>query len=106
MRVIQNLIQNGIDAGKFRPTTIRIRISADRATSSIEISDDGVGMTPDALKRIATNATVASTKGSGRGIGLKLVSHILEMHHGTITAKAAPNTGTTIRVSLPRLGAQ
>ena len=63
------------------------------------MSDTGVGMSPEAAA-IAFEPYF-STKETGVGLGLALVSRIVEGHGGTIALDSTPGQGTSVRLLLP-----
>ena len=42
----------------------------------------------------------------GSGLGLSIVRSIVEMHGGRVGIRSAPDSGTTVSVSLPRDGVE
>jgi signal transduction histidine kinase len=49
----------------------------------------------------AFRSLLQTTKKRGTGIGLAIVSKIIEAHHGTISVSSVPNSGTTFRILIP-----
>ena len=111
LRVFLNLIQNACEAlqpsgGRIRLRTyydgfLRVRNTAgdDRALPvHVEIIDDGPGLSPE----LAQSAFVPFVSGrkNGTGLGLALVSAILNDLGGLIAFKSEPGK-TVFRVSLP-----
>jgi signal transduction histidine kinase len=81
-----NLIQNAYDAmgrdgGTLRVTAARAN-SADRDGVEVRIEDTGPGI-PAELREQIFNPFV-TTKKTGVGLGLSIVSRIIDGHHGTI----------------------
>ncbi len=81
-----NLIQNAYDAmgsggGTLRVTAARAH-SADRDGVEVRIEDTGPGI-PAELREQIFNPFV-TTKKTGVGLGLSIVSRIIDGHHGTI----------------------
>jgi PAS domain S-box-containing protein len=103
-----NLLHN---AAKFTPTGGRLSVTATLAgngTVRIAVQDNGIGIAEDNLPRIFgmfTQAAVPPDRApEGLGIGLSLVSRLLEMHGGRLSA-ASPGIGlgSTFTVELPVL---
>ena len=92
--VIENLCKNAVDA---KPTYVRIRLSHD---GSIEVEDDGNGISKNKQKKIFEPGF--TTKQRGWGLGLTLVKRIVEQyHHGHIYVKSSiVGLGTTFRIEL------
>lgn len=104
--VWENLLTNAIKYSE-PGGAIEIRLSSALEEMTLEIRDEGIGMTADeatlAFDRFyrADQARVRSLKGSG--LGLAIVKEIVELHEGTIEIKSIPKTGTTVQVKLPLL---
>jgi two-component system, NtrC family, sensor histidine kinase HydH len=81
-----NLIQNAYDAMGSGGGTLRLRTAranaADRDGVEVGIEDSGPGI-PDELREQIFNPFV-TTKKTGVGLGLSIVSRIIDGHHGTI----------------------
>jgi CheY-like chemotaxis protein len=75
----------------------------------IAIRDNGLGISPTLLPKVFDlfaqgERSLARSEG-GLGLGLTLARRIVEMHHGTITARSeGPNQGSEFVVHLPPAG--
>lgn len=96
--VLINLVDNACTAGAKH-----IRIIADHGVLSV--SDDGSGIAPELIERVAQpffRADKARCRAHGHaGLGLTLVSRIVELHHATLQIESGVGKGTTMRVSFP-----
>jgi PAS domain S-box-containing protein len=102
-----NLLHN---AAKFTPTGghIRVEVQLDGETVRIAVHDNGIGIAEDNLPRIfgmfAQAAVPPDRAPEGLGIGLSLVSRLLEMHGGRLSATSPGiGMGSTFTVELPVL---
>ena len=73
---------------------------------ALTITDTGVGLAPDQLKRIFKRFYRVPGRNAvrikGTGLGLFLVRAIARQHGGDISASSpGPNLGTTITLTLP-----
>jgi signal transduction histidine kinase len=66
----------------------------------IDLKDTGHGMT-DEQQAKAFRSLLKTTKKHGTGIGLAIVSRIIEAHTGEIEVKSRQGKGTTFRILLP-----
>ena len=78
-------------------------------TVRIEVSDTGIGIPADSIAQVFDMFSRVYDHGSrtpaGLGIGLALARRLVELHGGTMTAHSAGvGQGTTIRITLPRVG--
>jgi PAS domain S-box-containing protein len=102
-----NLLHN---AAKFTPVggEIRLTVSLHGDSVRIAVSDNGIGIAEDNLSRIfgmfAQAAVPPDRAPEGLGIGLSLVSRLLEMHGGSLRADSPGiGMGSTFTVELPVL---
>jgi two-component system sensor histidine kinase HydH len=81
-----NLIQNAYDAMGSSGGTLRVKAarttSAGRDGVEVRIEDTGPGIPPELREQIFN--PFVSTKKTGVGLGLSIVSRIVDGHHGTI----------------------
>ena len=102
---LHNLLEN---AAKYSPpgSPIRVTCAPLNGCHTIEVSDQGIGIAPAEQGRIFEKfyrAREASTLGvQGVGIGLALVKHMMESHHGSVDVRSTPGHGSQFRLSFPR----
>lgn len=105
-QVFTNLVLNACQAMGEQGGTLQLRLkpAAPRGTMVIaEIEDTGPGIAPD-MKEQVFNPFV-TTKKSGVGLGLAIVSKIVDAHGGTVqVVPPRGHTGACFRVSLPAAG--
>ena len=105
VQVFSNLINN---AAKYTPAGGLIGVSVTTTGNLVKVSvqDNGAGIPPEMLDSVfgmfvQIDRTSRVAQG-GLGIGLTLVKHLVELHHGTVAAHSAgPQQGTRFTVCLP-----
>ena len=104
--VLRNLVSNAI---KFTDENGRIEISATdhEYYSEFTVSDSGVGISPDNLKKlfhISENfSTLGTSNEKGTGIGLILCKEFIDKHGGRIWAESEFGVGTKFSFTIPKL---
>ncbi len=78
---------------------VSVLMLEDASMILVEVTDNGPGISADIKELIFDDH--ATTKGSGRGFGLSLVSRLIENVGGTISCESEPGK-TTIRIKLPK----
>lgn len=104
-QVVANLLNN---AAKYTPPGGRIRLELESRDleTTITISDNGIGLTPESLAKVfdmfvQVDHSLDRTQ-AGLGVGLTLARRLVELHAGLIEAESAGlGQGTTFRVRLP-----
>ncbi|MBX9768476.1 MAG: HAMP domain-containing histidine kinase, partial [Bdellovibrionales bacterium] len=101
-QVVFNLVNNACQA-MTSDGTLTIGTTSEEGWSSLWIRDTGVGMDQAHVERIFEPFFTTKAKGAGTGIGLSLVQSILQRFGGKIEVASAVGTGSTFKVSLPRV---
>ena len=103
-QVLLNLVSNAI---KFTNAGGRILVSATECGDAVKltVSDNGVGIPPEFLARIAQPFEQASNDPArthqGTGLGLALVKSLIALHGGEFHVKSELGHGTEVSVTLP-----
>ena len=102
-RAITNLVDNAI---KFTNSTIDISAKLVGRDLVITVTDNGIGIEPEALDHIwdrmyQTEQSRNKKSNHGIGLGLYFVNKVINLHHGTVTATSEPQVKTTFTVRLP-----
>ncbi len=98
-RVIGHLIQNALDA-TTENGKVTVRVCREGANAVVEVTDDGVGMTPEFV-RDRLFKPFQTTKPHGMGIGIYESFQYVTTVGGRILVDSKPYAGTRVRVSLP-----
>jgi two-component system, sensor histidine kinase len=108
-QIVTNLLQN---ATKYTPDRGHICVSARQQGDRVEIriSDDGAGITAEALPHVfdlfVQDERPLSRAQGGLGIGLTVVQRMVEMHGGTVEARSdGRDRGSEFTVWLPVIDA-
>ncbi|MEV4321566.1 HAMP domain-containing sensor histidine kinase [Microbispora rosea] len=102
-RVISALLDNALrhtSAGGH----IWVTVSSRAETVQLGVRDDGVGLDPRDAERLFARHVGAPHTG-GLGIGLALVSEVMDAHGGTIEVDGRPGAGATFTIRLPQAAA-
>lgn len=98
-QVFINIIKNGIEAiPENKKGQIKIYTKKTNNDVKIYISDNGVGMNRDILKKF--NTPFFTTKKNGTGLGTSLSSEIIKAHNGKLNYSSVENQGTTVEIIL------
>jgi PAS domain S-box-containing protein len=104
-QIVWNLLSNAI---KFTPAGGRIAVNAHAVGGNYEIAvtDTGRGISeeflPQIFERFSQQESGTGKSFAGLGIGLTIVKHLVDIHHGTITVESeGAGKGATFRVRLP-----
>ncbi|MEI6488084.1 MAG: ATP-binding protein [Bacteroidota bacterium] len=104
-QVFVNLLVNSIKYGKEYGET-KIRFYDVGNNISIEIADNGIGITKEHLPRLFERFYRVDKSRSrdqgGTGLGLAIVKHIMEAHNQTITVMSTEGVGTVFTFSLKK----
>jgi two-component system nitrogen regulation sensor histidine kinase NtrY len=101
-RALANLVDNAAEAMQgslLREIQISTALVASRDAVEITVADTGHGVTQELKERLFL--PYFSTKKRGRGLGLAIVSRIIEDHHGSIRVEENQPVGTRFVVELP-----
>lgn len=104
--VIRNLLSNAIKYS-FRDSSIDIALDRHNNSCRFTITDKGVGLEPDELKRMAENEKIKQQKGTGNetgsGIGLSLCRDFINRHNEELKVESEKGAGTRFSFNLPLL---
>jgi signal transduction histidine kinase len=98
--ILGNLIEN---AARFAKSSIRVIASNAADATTITIADDGPGIAETDKELVLSRGVRLDTNNGGNGLGLAIVSDIVEAYGGRLTmADALP--GLKVTIFLPRQG--
>jgi signal transduction histidine kinase len=101
-----NLVQNAYEAMEDRGGTLKVDVQLatkdGREGAQLRLADTGPGV-PEELREEIFNPFV-TTKKTGVGLGLSIVSKIIDGHHGSIWVENAPEGGAVFTIFFPLEG--
>ncbi|HET7102405.1 MAG TPA: ATP-binding protein, partial [Terriglobia bacterium] len=102
-QVFKNLVFNAYEAMDARGGNLRVEVSKEysdgRRGVEVAFSDTGSGVAPELREQIFN--PFFTTKSSGVGLGLSIVSKIVDDHGGWIRVDPVSETGACFRVFFP-----
>jgi cell cycle sensor histidine kinase DivJ len=105
-QIVLNLVSNAI---KFTEHGGKVTVAAqlDDTKLLLGITDTGVGIAADDLKRIGDPFFQAGKtyqrRHEGTGLGLSIVKSLVTLHGGELSVQSKVDEGTTVTVVLPRV---
>jgi two-component system, OmpR family, sensor kinase len=103
-QVVDNLLDN-TRVHTPKGTPVRVTVSHDDGDVVLSVSDEGPGLPPDVVPRVFERFyrgdPARSRRTGGVGLGLSIVSAIVEAHGGTVAAVSSNGSVTTFEVRLP-----
>lgn len=104
-RLLDNLLNNAM---KFTKDKISAKLYSENESCILEIEDNGIGMSEDDKKLIwgrfyQVNGSRNKKINKGFGLGLFLVSKIIEQHNASIEVESELNEGTKFVVKFIRI---
>ncbi|MCL5006247.1 MAG: ATP-binding protein [Acidobacteria bacterium] len=101
-QVFMNLIMNSRDAMPYGGE-LTVATEAVDSTVNVEISDNGVGIPSDHLRKIFDPFFTTKTTSRGTGLGLAVSYGIIREHSGEIHVESRVGYGTSFRLEFPAL---
>jgi len=103
-QIFANILSNAL---KFTPAggSVSVQLRKAQATAIVVVQDTGTGIAaeflPHAFEQFA-QAKSSPSENRGMGLGLAICKHLVELHHGSISAESKGlGCGTTVKVELP-----
>jgi signal transduction histidine kinase/CheY-like chemotaxis protein len=87
-------------AAPLRASTAQSPVPAGRWIR-LSVSDTGIGMPPDVLRRVFEPFFTTKPAGSGTGLGLSMVYGTVQNHGGHVHVDSTLGVGTTVTIWLP-----
>ncbi|HBG25609.1 MAG TPA: hypothetical protein DDX75_00780 [Phycisphaerales bacterium] len=105
VNIIKNAYESFTYASQNVVPEININFNIDGKSVVIEISDNGIGISPKDIQLISTFMPGRSnaSKKQSRGFGLPIARRTINAHGGQIFITSKVNIGTTIRIVLPTI---
>ena len=102
--LIYNLCDNAIKYNR-KGGSVTVSTAEENGQPVLRVADTGIGIPAAEQDRVFERfyrVDKSHSKASGgTGLGLSLVKHAVQYHHGRIELESTPGTGTTIRVVFP-----
>jgi two-component system, sensor histidine kinase and response regulator len=102
-RIMHNLIANALQFTKAG--AIQIRVGATASHIRFEVSDTGIGISPENQRRLFTNYTQVhdfeTRETAGTGLGLALARSLVELLGGNIGVDSVLGRGSTFWFTIP-----
>jgi two-component system, sensor histidine kinase and response regulator len=107
-QVLTNVLGNAVKFSLSGEVQLRVDVcgtDAERTRICFEISDTGIGMTPEQLKRLFTPFVQAdgstTRRFGGSGLGLAISKDLIELMGGDIEVESTFGRGSRFRIRLP-----
>jgi two-component system osmolarity sensor histidine kinase EnvZ len=100
-RLVGNLLDNAFRYGR-QGIVVRTEVTAESVTICVEDRGPGIkGLKPGELVKPFVRGSLSRGGGQGAGLGLSIVSHIVQAHGGHLSLSNREGGGLAVRVDLP-----
>lgn len=106
-QALHGLVLNAAQAVQSTPGgvgRVEVRTLVEGEAAIVEVSDTGVGMTPEVLGRVFEPFFTTRPPGQGVGLGLSTAYNCARAHGGALEARSKVGLGSTFRLVLPFTG--
>jgi signal transduction histidine kinase len=100
-QVWTNLIHNALQAMN-NSGTLNIKLYQDESNQIVSINDSGCGIPDDIKDKIFKPFFTTKGAGEGSGLGLDIISKIINKHNGNIEVQSQEGVGSTFTVYIPK----
>jgi len=103
-QILSALVSNAVAAfpgGRVGRVEV-VALSGPGGEAILQVSDDGVGMPPEVLRKAFEPFFTTRPEGQGAGLGLAVARALAEGMGGSLILESAPGAGTRARLDLPR----
>ena len=102
MQAVLNVLSNAYKYSSSQGL-VSILVEQRAGTVAIQITDQGIGMTPEQARRVGERfyRADASGKVSGTGLGMSIAKEIMVLHHGNLVVESEYGRGTAITLLFP-----
>lgn len=98
--LLMNLVTNAFIYNKSREKVVIIKLKVDGKNLLLEVSDNGVGLDKQELKKVFKKFYQVGKSTKGSGLGLYIVQSIARLHKGEISAYSeGPGKGSTFKIT-------
>jgi signal transduction histidine kinase len=97
--MLGNLLDN---ACKWARSRVAIASAIDGEMLVLTVDDDGPGLGPSLREQVLQRGVRADQRVRGSGLGLSIVSELVELYGGTVALETSALGGTRARLRLPR----
>ena len=98
-QIMIQLIRNALQASSNQ-SPITIKVSSETQVITVEIIDQGKGMSKEVLSR-AGEPFFTTRQNDGMGLGLFIAKSLIERLNGSFMISSRVNSGTQVQVALP-----
>ncbi|MFB6207041.1 MAG: sensor histidine kinase [Haloglomus sp.] len=99
-QVFLNLLSNAAVHNDVENLAVRVEARANDDEVDITVSDNGAGI-PDAVRETCFELGKKGPGSAGDGLGLYLVSRLVEVYGGSVAVGASPSGGAQFDITLP-----
>ncbi len=104
VRAVAALVDNSVSRG--RPGgRVRVRVRVEGREVRLDVEDDGPGFDAARMEELVRPFARGDDGGRGFGLGLALVSEVVQAHGGRLDARSAPGEGAVVTILLPSAAA-
>lgn len=108
-QVVTNLVGNAVKFTQRGAIYVRLGAAGEHRLA-VEVQDSGIGIAPDAIKRIfepfAQADDSTTRRYGGSGLGLAIANQVVRLMGGDLTVQSAPGAGATFRATFRAPAAQ
>ncbi len=107
-QIVSALLRNAIEAFDAQAQQRRIELSvfSREGLACLAVKDNGRGIAADVRERIFDPFFSTKPEGQGAGLGLTIAERIAQTFGGGIEVASEAGVGTTVTLSLPKLGSE